>query len=114
MNTAQVTQVDLETEIMRICDRMERDIDLLVTLSAKRADAEADYRHRHAVALVTQEGKVPVATKDAVAHLKATDEFRAWKLLEAQEKATQQSLLASRSRLDAIRTICANVRAAGG
>lgn len=116
LNTATVTQVDLEAEILRICGRMETDIDLLVTLGEQRAEAEAEYKYRHARAMMDQEaiGKVPVATKEAFAHLRASDQFKTWKLLEAREKATQQSLLASRSRLDAMRTICANVRAIGG
>ena len=109
-----ISQMDLEAEMLRICTRMEEDIDLLLQLSTERAEAESSYRYKHARAIFEQEGKIPVATKDAVAHLRAADEFRQWLLLTGREKATQQSLIASRSRLDAMRTICANVRAVGG
>lgn len=114
MNTANLTQVDLENDIMAICDRMEQDIQTLAELSVQRAEAEADYKYRHARAVIEQEGKAPVATKEALAHLRASEQFKTWKILEAREKTTQQSLLAARSKLDALRTICANVRAAGG
>ena len=109
-----ISQMDLEAEMLRICTRMETDIELLLQLSTERAEAESSYRYKHARAIFEQEGKIPVATKDAVAHLRAADEFRQWQLLTGREKATQQSLIASRSRLDAMRTICANVRAVGG
>lgn len=112
MNT--LTQIDLETEMMRICSRMETDIDLLADLSTQRAEAESAYKYKYSRALIETTEKMAVAIKDALAHLRASDDFRQWKLLEGREKATQQSLIASRSRLDAMRTICANVRAVGG
>lgn len=112
MNT--LTQIDLETEMIRICNRMETDIELLADLSTQRAEAESAYKYKHARALIETVEKMPVGTKDALAHLRAADDYRQWKLLEGREKATQQSLIASRSRLDALRTICANVRAVGG
>jgi len=49
-----------------------------------------------------------------VAHLKATSDYREWRTLEAQERATQQLLTSLRAQLDALRTIAANVRYAGG
>lgn len=110
----QLAQMDLESEMIRICQRMEDDVDVLAQVSTERAEAEADYKHKHARALIDQTDKMPVGVKDAMAHLRATEDYRRWKLLEAREKATQQSLVASRSRLDALRTICANVRALGG
>lgn len=112
MNTTdQITQIDIEEQMLRICDRIEQDIDLLADLSTQRAEAESAYKYRHARSMVEQTAKVPVASKEAIAHLRASEEYRQWKVLEGREKATQQSLLASRARLDALRTISANVRA---
>lgn len=111
MNPQNLTQVDIETDILRICDKLESDTSLLADISVQRAEAEATFKQRHARAMVEQTGKVPVASKEAIAHLRASEEFRVWKILEAREKATQQSLLALRARLDALRTISANVRA---
>ncbi len=112
--TGPLIQVNLEAQMLRICDELEKMTEELARVSALRAEAEAEYRHRYARALVEQQGKVPVATKEAVAQLKATNSFRDWKINEAREKTTQQALVAFRSRLDALRTISANVRAQGG
>lgn len=109
-----ITQVDLEDQLLAICDRMEDDTHLLLDLSIQRAEAEADYKYKYSRSLISISEKMPVSSKEARAYLSASEEFRKWQLLLAREKATQQSLLASRSRLDAIRTVCANVRAAGG
>jgi hypothetical protein len=107
-------QTNIEADILRICDTLEDLTVQLSQVSGERAEAEAEYRYRYARALVEQTAKVPVATKEAVAHLKATNSFRDWKILEAREKTTQQALFTHRSRLDALRTISANVRASGG
>ena len=109
-----ITQVDLEDQLMRICERMDEDTGLLLELSIDRAEAEADYKYKYSRTLINISEKMPVSSKEARAYLSASEEFRKWQLLLAREKATQQSLLAARSRLDAIRTVCANVRAAGG
>ena len=109
--TDQIHQIDLEAEMLRICDRIEADIELLADLSTQRAEAESAYKYKHARSMVEHTGKVPVASKEAIAHLRASEEYRQWKVLEGREKATQHSLIASRSRLDALRTISANVRA---
>lgn len=112
--TSPLIQVDIEAGMLRICDQLEQLTEELSRVSAERAEAEAEYKHRYSRALVEQTGKVPVSTKEAVAHMKATNSFREWKILEAREKSTQQALFTHRSRLDALRTISANVRASGG
>ena len=114
MSTQAITQIDLETQMLKICDAIEAEIDCLKKLSDQRAEAESEYKYKQARSMVNQTTKIPIATKEAVAHLHAQEDFRLWKILEAREKATQQALIGLRSRLDALRTICANVRAAGG
>jgi len=106
-----ITQADVEQRIIRITDALDEQTELFAELSAGRADAEAEYKYAYSRAIVEQAGKVPVATKEAVAHLRSPDSFRRWKLLEAREKATQQKLTSLRSQLEALRTIAANVRA---
>jgi len=105
-----LNQVDIERRILRVTDALDEQTDLFSKLSVSRAEAEAEYRHAFARAIVEQDGKIPVATKEAVAHMKSPDAFRQWKILEAREKATQQKLTSLRSQLDALRTIAANVR----
>lgn len=109
-----LTQIEVESRILRLCDALEENLDTFRGLAARRAEAEADYKHKYSRALVEQSAKVTVAQKEAVAHLRATSDYRDWRTLEAQERATQQLLTSIRSQLDALRTIAANVRYAGG
>lgn len=112
--TEPLTQIDVESRILRLCDALEENLDTFRELAARRAEAESDYKHKYSRALVEQSAKVTVAQKEAVAHLRATGDYREWRTLEAQERATQQLLTSIRSQLDALRTIAANVRYAGG
>jgi hypothetical protein len=107
-------QVEVEERIQGLCDALEELVTTFTSVSHKRAEAEADFKYRYSRSLIEQAVKLPVASKEAIAHLKATEQYRLWKILEAQEKATQQGLTSIRSQLDALRTISANVRAAGG
>jgi hypothetical protein len=112
--TTPLTQVDVEGEIMRLCAELEDQVELFATVAEQRAEAEAAYKHHYSTALLQQQGKVTVSTREAVAHLRASKEFQLFRILEAREKATQQALIGIRCRLDSLRTIAANVRAAGG
>lgn len=114
MNVKALTQVDVEQRIMHLCDELESQTHFYAEISTKRAEAESDFKFRYARTLVDQTAKAPVATKEAVAQLKASNEYRDWKLYEAREKATQQALTSIRAQLDSLRTISANVRASGG
>lgn len=105
-----LTQADTERRIIYLTDVLDEQTALYADLAEQRAEAEAAYKYRQARALVEQAGKVSVAMKEAVAHLRGAEEYRAWKVLEARERATQQKLTALRSQLDALRTIAANVR----
>jgi hypothetical protein len=109
-----LTQQLVEDRILKLCDALESNLDTFRELAASRADAEANYKHRYSRSLVEQHGKVTVSVREAVAHLKATGDYREWRTLEAQERATQQLLTSIRAQLDALRTIAANVRYAGG
>lgn len=104
--------IEVETWILTLCEALEEQIDLFRQLSQARAVAEADYRHRHARAVLEQQGKPTTAVREAVADYRASAEFRQWRILEAQEKATLQAMSGIRSRLEALRTVAANIRAA--
>lgn len=109
-----LVQVDVESEMMRLFTELEEQVELFAHVSGQRAEAEATYKHQYSTALLQQQGKVTVSTREAVAHLKASKAFQEYRILEAREKATQQALIGIRCRLDSLRTIAANVRAAGG
>lgn len=107
-------QTDVEDRILNLCMALEENVELFSRISSMRAEAEADFKLKYSRAIVHQTAKVTVSNKEAIAHLNSADDFRRWKLLEAQEKATQQAMTSIRSQLDALRTISANVRASGG
>jgi hypothetical protein len=105
-----ITQADVERRIIILTDTLDEQTALYAEVSEQRAEAEADYKYAFSRAMVAQAGKVPVATKEAHAHLRSPDAYRLWKVLEARERATQHKLTSVRSQLDALRTIAANVR----
>jgi len=105
-----LTMVDVENRIVALCDLLEVETEAYAELSSQRAEAEADYKYRYSRAFVEQAGKVPVASKEAVANLRSSNEFRSYRILEARERATQLKLTGIRAQLDSLRTIAANVR----
>lgn len=104
------TQVDIEERIVRLNDELETYTEQFADIAEARAEAEAEYKYAFSRGIVEQNGKVPVATKEAIAHLRSPKAYREWKVLEARERATQQKLMAIRTQLDSLRTIAANVR----
>lgn len=104
------SQADVEERILMMSDELSEQVELFAELSAQRADAEADYKYKFARALIDQPTKATVATRDAVATMRSADEFRAFRLLEARERATQAHMTALRTQLEALRTVAANVR----
>lgn len=106
----QLTPVDVEERIVRLSDELDEQVALYADLAEARAEAEAEYKHRQARAMIDQPNKQTVSMREAIAHLRASDQFRAFRVAEAREKATQAKMTAIRSQLDALRTIAANVR----
>jgi len=110
-----LAQVDLEAEIVRLCDRQEKAQVALAGLSKKAAEAEADYRKARAAALVRLKmdasPRVPVAVLEAHADLEAHDAYVARRLRESDRDVTQEALRSCRSQLSALQTLAANQRA---
>lgn len=106
-------QVDIEQHLMNLGRRLETEVELFQTQVIERAETEAEYKRLYHRALI-QAPEGTVSKKESLAHLASASAFHAWKLAEAQEKATQQKLMALRTQIDSTRTISANVRASGG
>jgi hypothetical protein len=107
-----IIQTDVEERLMILTDRLDKEVEYYATVSTERAINEATYKKLYATTLLQSEGTV--ATREALAQVHSAEAFHAWKIAEAKEKATQQSLIAIRNQMDALRTICANVRSLGG
>jgi hypothetical protein len=108
-----ITQGEIEELILRIADEMETETERYSDLATVAADAEADYKLRAARALISMANapqKMTAADRQARAEVIAADELRTWKLSEARRQATKEALLTLRARLDALRSLAANVR----
>lgn len=99
---------------------MERLSDALATAQEQyaldgqaAAEAEADYKVAHARTLVgfaNGSRKIPLATQEAYAIVGAEEEFRLWKITEAQRQSTGRALDSYKARLEAMRTEAASRR----
>ena len=107
-----IIQTDVEERLILLADRLDKEVEYYATVATERALTEATYKREYATTLLQSEGTV--ATREALAQVESATVFHAWKIAEAKEKATQQSLIAIRNQMDALRTICANVRSMGG
>lgn len=114
-----LNQGTIEAGIIEICDRLDVLVDEYAVQCEAAADAEAAYRvkfHRailqHKTTSRTTTGR---AMSDREAEARATvdaeAELRAYKIAAALVDSSKQAQLSQRARLDALRTLSANVRA---
>ena len=110
-----LTQGDIEGAILALSEDLEAQTDTYAALADEAAEAEADYKLKHARATVgyaAADGpKMTAAQIAARVELAAATELRRYKLADARRQATREHLLSLRARLDAMRTLSANVRA---
>lgn len=108
-----ITQGEIEDLILRIAEEMETETYRYSDLASLAAQAEADYKLRAARALISIANtptRITAAERQARAEITAAEELRIWKLAEARRQATKETLLTLRARLDALRSLAANVR----
>ena len=105
--------VDIEKALIELSGRLEEEVEIFAEISLQRAEAESEYKRQyHRTIIQMTDGTV--TQKESMAQVKSAVAFREWKIAEAQEKATQQKLMAIRTQIESLRTISANVRAAAG
>lgn len=113
-----LTQGQIEDGIEDVLNRLEALTDDYATICDEAADAEVDYRVGQAKALLILKSAPDPATNkflsDKAAEARATKiietEMRAHKIAAAKVESTKQALYTHRARLDALRTLAANVR----
>lgn len=108
-----LTQAEIERQILAIGDELEAETDRYDEIARQSAEAEADYKERAArahVSLADSQTKMTVADRAARVDVFCRDEFRAWKILDASRASSREAMLSYRARLDALRTLAANVR----
>jgi hypothetical protein len=99
--------------ILALSDEIETTTYSYADLSDASAIAEADYKFRSAkelLAIAASGIKLTAQEKSAHVDVSCTHEFRAWKIAEARRQSAKEALLSLRGRMDATRTLSANVR----
>lgn len=108
-----LTQGQIEADILSVSDALEVGTEQYADLADLAATCEADYKLSYArafVALAAQQSRMTAPEKQARSELHAAAELRAWKIAEARRQSSKENLLSLRARLDALRTVSANIR----
>lgn len=109
-----LTQGEVEEQIVAISDAMEHETARYAAIADAAATAEADYKLRVSRALIAIANSGPTritaAERQARAEITAAEELRIWKITEARRQACKEALLTLRARLDALRSLSANIR----
>ena len=122
-----MTQRQIEDGIGELCERLEDLTTDYAQALSEAAEAEASYRLGYYKSLLTTKANgIEQASNDdgqkprrkatdteaaAWATVDNEDGFRRYKITAAHAEALKQSLFVQRTRLDALRTLAANVRA---
>lgn len=107
-----LTQGEIESAIVALSDELETQTYLYAQLSEEAARAEADYKYQSGRLLiaVAAQGKVTVQERQARVDTQCHDLFATWRVAEARRQACKEALLSLRARMDAQRSLAANVR----
>lgn len=108
-----LTQGQIEDEILSVSDALEAGTEQFADVADLAAECEADYKLSYArafVGLSSTQSKMTAPERQARSELHAAAELRAWKIAEARRMSSKESLLSLRARLDALRTVSANIR----
>lgn len=108
MRNKPISQVDIETEIMRLMDILEEETEAFETLAEDCAKKEALYKSNWAKEYLAAKGSI--REREAWADYKLSDDSYDFKIAEALVKAKREKLTSLRTSLDALRTLNANVR----
>jgi hypothetical protein len=114
MSRRPLTQAEVESLILDTADRLEEVTTEFADISDQAANAEADYKLAMArtwLGVASSDRKMTTTERQMRADLLTNDALRRYKVAEAQRAATREALLSYRARIDALRTVSANVRA---
>lgn len=107
--TAPLSQVEVESEIVRLSGLAEQVTQKLSERARAAAEADVTFKVAHGKALLLAEG--PQYVRDAEATVKTEREYREKRATEALLLAAQEAGRNYRSQLDSLRSINANHRA---
>jgi hypothetical protein len=112
-NRRLLTQGDIEHNIIALSDQLEEQTYLYEQVSDDAAEAEADYKLANAQAMIRIAAsgiKTTVQDRQARVDVECNEQFRVWKIAEARRQSCKEHLLSLRARMDAQRSLAANVR----
>lgn len=104
-----LSQVQIESEIVRLCALAERVTTEISQRARASAEADANYKKAHASSFLMAQGKT-VGDREAVAALDTADEYLARKIAESLLLAAQEAGRNYRAQLEALRSLNANLR----
>jgi hypothetical protein len=108
--TEPVTQVHIESEILRLCRRAEQVTHDLADRARDAAEADVAYKVAHARALLRAQG--PQYVRDATAVAECEELYDHRRTTEALLLAAQEAGRNVRAQLDSLRSVNSNLRAA--
>ena len=109
-----LTQGEVEAELIRLSDALENETVRFAHVAERVAETEADFKRQffgQVLVSVNNDRRMTVGERNARAHLAAEDAYRISKIYEARLDAARQACMSLRTRIEALRTIAANVRA---
>lgn len=106
---APISQVEVEEEILRLLNIMEDETEVFEQLAIDAGKKEARFDAEWAKAYLSATGSIK--EREAWADYQIAEMHMDWKIADALLKSKREKLNSTRSAIDAMRTINANVRA---
>jgi hypothetical protein len=103
-----ISQVEIEGEILRLSDVLEEATEDFEQLAQDAAEKESDYKRMWAGSYLSASGAVK--ERESWADLQTADQLRDHKIAEALVRSRREMLSSTRTQLDSLRTLAANVR----
>lgn len=118
MSDRRLSPSQIDAEILRLSDAMEKRTDLLATHAEEAADAEVEYRQAQAKANLRaavmsgsgKDGRTTVDERKSIVDSRCEAEMRRYKIAENLYDVDKEILRTMRSQIDALRTVAANIR----
>ena len=108
MRNSPISQVEIESELLRLIELLENETEAFETLAVDAAKKEALFKSNWAKEYLAAKGSIK--EREAWADYKLSDEIFDFKISEALVKSKREKLTSLRTSIDALRTLNANVR----
>jgi IS30 family transposase len=109
MRNSPISQVDIENELLRLLDRLEKETEDFELLAVESSKKEARYKSTWAKEYLSASGAIK--QRESWADYKLEQDHYEYKIAEAMVKSKRETLLSLRTSIDAMRTLNANRRA---